>query len=60
MRWVTEQRINLARQMLEETSLPIGRIAENSGFGTAETLRHHFRASVGVSPVAYRRSFSAG
>ena len=55
--WLTQQRIALARQLLESTDLPEDRIAERAGFGTAASFRQHLQAAVGVSPHAYRRTF---
>jgi transcriptional regulator GlxA family with amidase domain len=43
--------------MLEEGEDPIDLVAERSGFGTGAMLRHHFGRIVGVSPLAYRRTF---
>ncbi|MGE2834167.1 GlxA family transcriptional regulator [Mycobacterium sp. SMC-4] len=59
MQWVTDQRVLFARRLLEETTLDIDRIADQSGFGTATLLRHHFRRVVGVTPSDYRRRFNA-
>lgn len=56
--WLTGQRVDLARHLLEATDLPIDRVAEQAGFGTATSMRQHLRASVGVSPQAYRRTFA--
>ncbi|MDX3102755.1 GlxA family transcriptional regulator [Nonomuraea angiospora] len=58
--WLTQQRIALARQLLESTDLPVDRIAERAGFGTAASFRQHLQAAVGVSPHAYRRTFHMG
>jgi transcriptional regulator GlxA family with amidase domain len=55
--WLTRQRVLLARRMLEEGDDPIDLVAERSGFGTGAMLRHHFGRIVGVSPLAYRRTF---
>jgi AraC family transcriptional regulator, transcriptional activator FtrA len=57
-RWLSMQRVLLARQLLEETHLGIDEIAERSGFGSAALLRHHFHRVVGVSPKDYRRTFA--
>ena len=46
-----------AQRLLETTDLRIDEIARNCGFGTATTLRQHFRSVVTSSPAAYRRSF---
>jgi AraC family transcriptional activator FtrA len=56
--WLTEVRVQHARELLERTDLPIDRVAERSGFGTAMTLRHHFRLRLRTSPVAYRKRFN--
>jgi transcriptional regulator GlxA family with amidase domain len=58
VRWLTGQRILLAQELLEETDETIDLIAERAGFGNAATFRHHFRAWRGITPRAYRRTFS--
>ncbi|WKX72137.1 GlxA family transcriptional regulator [Streptomyces sp. XD-27] len=58
-RWLTAQRIELARQLLETSDLPVDLVAHRAGFGTANSLRQHMRSVLGVSPVAYRRTFQA-
>ena len=55
--WVTQQRIRHAQHLLEATDLPVDQVATRAGMGTAASLRQHLRASVGVSPSAYRRTF---
>jgi transcriptional regulator GlxA family with amidase domain len=55
--WLAEQRVALARRLLETTELPIERVAADAGFGTAASLRQHLRAAIGVSPGAYRRMY---
>ena len=35
----------------------IDEIAYDTGFGSAPTLRHHFRRRLNTSPVAYRSHF---
>ena len=55
--WLTRRRIERACQLLERTALPIDDIARSAGFGTAGTLRLHFRSELGVSPSAYRSTF---
>jgi transcriptional regulator GlxA family with amidase domain len=56
--WLIRQRVSAAQRELETSSSSVDRIAEVSGFGTAASLRLHFRRSLGVSPTAYRRRFS--
>ncbi|MYV97971.1 helix-turn-helix domain-containing protein [Streptomyces sp. SID3343] len=55
--WLTTQRVLLARELLEETDLPVDVVAERSGFGSAATLRHHFLRRRGTTPQNYRRTF---
>ncbi len=55
--WLNGQRIELARLLLEESDLPVDRIAVAAGFGTAASLRMHLQTALGVSPSAYRRTF---
>ena len=55
--WLLRQRLLLAQDLLETSSLPVERVAERSGMGSAANLRHQFSAHVGVSPFAYRRTF---
>jgi transcriptional regulator GlxA family with amidase domain len=56
-RWITQQRVDYARGLLERSDLPVESIAFESGFGSATALRQHFQAAVGVAPTAYRRTF---
>lgn len=56
-RWLTLQRVELARRLLETTDLPVDRIAHQAGFGTSASLRQHLGSVLGVSPLAYRRTF---
>ncbi|WAU05710.1 helix-turn-helix domain-containing protein [Streptomyces nigrescens] len=57
LQWLTQQRIERARQLLEETDLTVDRIAAEAGFGTAASLRQHLQSALGVSPRAYRSTF---
>ncbi|MBB4686180.1 GlxA family transcriptional regulator [Amycolatopsis jiangsuensis] len=57
VQWLTQQRVERARQLLEESELPIDRIATEAGFGTAASLRQHLQSALGVSPSAYRSTF---
>ncbi|MFC4004375.1 GlxA family transcriptional regulator [Prauserella oleivorans] len=57
--WLTRQRILHARHLLESTELSVERVAAESGLGTAASLRQHLHAAIGVSPLAYRRTFAA-
>ena len=50
--------VNRAQQLLEVTDLGLDSVAQQSGFGTAALLRHHFTRQLGVAPSAYRRRFA--
>ncbi len=55
--WLQRQRVHLAQRLLEVTDLPVGTVAQRSGFCTAGNLRKHFSRTVHTSPQAYRRAF---
>lgn len=55
--WLIEQRVHLARRLLEETSEPVEAVAGRAGFGSGALMRHHFNERVGVAPLEYRRRF---
>ncbi|MFE7508452.1 GlxA family transcriptional regulator [Promicromonospora sp. NPDC057488] len=55
--WLTRQRVEHARTLLEGTALPVEQVARRCGFGTAQSLRAHLTAALGVTPSAYRRTF---
>lgn len=57
-RWLLDQRLLLARRLLETTDAPIEHVATLSGLGSAATLRLHFKQRLFTSPLAYRRLFA--
>ncbi|HEX5438444.1 MAG TPA: helix-turn-helix domain-containing protein [Gemmatimonadaceae bacterium] len=57
LQWLLHQRILAAQRLLEESDQPVERIADACGFGSAVSLRVHFRREVQTSPLAYRRAF---
>jgi transcriptional regulator GlxA family with amidase domain len=57
--WLLQQRVRHACHLLETTELSVDRVAELAGLGTAASLRHHLRIELGVSPLAYRKTFRA-
>jgi transcriptional regulator GlxA family with amidase domain len=57
--WLVRQRVLHAQGLLETTGMPVDRIADEVGFGSAAVLRQHFGRIVGTSPLAYRRTFEA-
>ena len=58
-RAVERLRVEAARQLLSETTMPVKRIAQRCGFGTEETMRRSFQRVHGVGPADYRARFSA-
>ncbi len=58
-RWLLEQRLRRAELLLETTDLTVDAVAARSGFGSADTLRHHFGRRRGSTPRAHRVAFSA-
>ncbi|KAB2755445.1 transcriptional regulator FtrA [Brucella anthropi] len=55
--WLTMERIAAARELLSQGQASIDDVAASVGFGSAHTLRHHFRQKIGISPAEYRRRF---
>ncbi len=58
-RWLIHERVARAQELLESTAVAVEEVAIACGFGSAATLRHHFRELLGVSPAAYRGKFRA-
>lgn len=58
--WLANARIDAAKQLLESGEYSTKYIASVAGFGSVETLRHHFRTRVGMSPGDYRNRFASG
>ncbi|WP_327298319.1 MULTISPECIES: helix-turn-helix domain-containing protein [unclassified Streptomyces] len=58
LQWLLHQRIERARELLETTKLPMDRVAAASGLGTADSMRRHLARRTGLTPSAYRTSFS--
>jgi AraC family transcriptional activator FtrA len=56
--WLTHERLARARELLESSNMAIERVADVCGFGSADTLRHHFRHHLKLSPVRYRERFA--
>lgn len=57
LQWLLKHRILAAQQLLEETDLSVDRVAEDAGFGSAVSLRVHFRRELSTTPLAYRQAF---
>ncbi|HUQ01513.1 MAG TPA: helix-turn-helix domain-containing protein [Kofleriaceae bacterium] len=60
LQWLLRARVRRAQHLLETTDSSIEAIAGRAGFGSAASLREHFRRGVRTSPLGYRRAFRAG
>ncbi|WP_405735504.1 helix-turn-helix domain-containing protein [Streptomyces sp. NBC_00028] len=58
--WLTQQRVERARHLLESSDLSVDQVARDAGFGTAQSMRQHLQQALGVTPTSYRRTFRAG
>jgi len=56
---VRRLRLEEARRLLEETSLPLKDITVRTGLGDASTMWRAFTRRLGVTPAAYRQRFAA-
>lgn len=55
--WVLLERTARACSLLEATAMSIEQVATAVGFGSADTLRHHFRTRLATTPIRYRAGF---
>jgi transcriptional regulator GlxA family with amidase domain len=53
-------RLEQARKLLTMSSMPIARIAPESGFSSPSHLTAYFRAAHAVTPAKYRTAVAAG
>ena len=54
-RWILTERLARAKDYLAHSRLRIETIAGQTGFGSAASLRHHFRQHYQVTPTEYRK-----
>ena len=57
--WLNRQRILRAQLLLETSDRGLETIAQETGFGTAAVMRHHFLRVLQATPTSYRRAFGA-
>jgi len=57
IKWLIQERVSRASELLESTDLTIDRIGQEVGFQSADTLRYHYRVSYEISPNEYRKRF---
>jgi len=55
--WIIAQRMSLALQLLETSSLSIELIAQHLGFESTTIFRHHFREKFKTTPSSFREKF---
>lgn len=55
--WLVQERVSVAKQLLESPQPAISVVGERTGFGSEESFRRQFRRVAGVSPVHYRKAF---
>ncbi|HWW70436.1 MAG TPA: helix-turn-helix domain-containing protein, partial [Duganella sp.] len=55
--WLLGQRLAHAQWMLESGDASIEVVAQQAGFGSALSLRQHFRTVLQTSPSAYRAAY---
>ncbi|WP_456756325.1 helix-turn-helix domain-containing protein [Bradyrhizobium sp. USDA 4461] len=55
--WVLQERMARACSLLEATTKSVEEVATSIGFGSADTLRRHFRARLDTTPIRYRIGF---
>ncbi|RPF41476.1 AraC family transcriptional regulator with amidase-like domain [Streptomyces sp. Ag109_G2-6] len=58
LQWLLHQRVIRAQELLETTDLPMDRVAHLSGLATTDSLRHHLSRHTGLTPSAYRVTFT--
>lgn len=56
-KWLLTERLQRAQNLLERTDQSIEAVAGLAGFGSAESLRLHFRRTFKTSPQQWRRTF---
>ncbi|HEY2776534.1 MAG TPA: helix-turn-helix domain-containing protein [Gaiellaceae bacterium] len=57
--WLRNERLRLARRLLETSEDPIERVAQHAGYDTPVAMRAQFARRLHTSPRAYRRTFRA-
>jgi AraC family transcriptional regulator len=58
--WLTERRVDRARELMKTSGLPLVDIAIRCGFGDQSALNRSFKRIHGVSPGVWRRKMDCG
>ena len=54
--YITEVRMQEARELLSETELSVGEVAERAGFANSPYFYKVFKKTHGITPAEYRKS----
>ena len=57
MQWLKQERVSRSCILLETTDLSVESISHSVGFNSAEVLRYHFRQTLDICPIEYRKRF---
>ncbi len=57
-RWILQERLNRAKELLTQSKMGIDLIAGQAGFNNAASLRHHFQQHYALTPGQYRQKFT--
>jgi AraC family transcriptional regulator len=57
--WIAQQRLDRARTLLRTTTLPLEQVALRCGYANSSHLSHRFRAALGATPSAFRRTLQS-
>lgn len=55
--WIVAERVEAAKDLLRDGETRLDMVADAVGFGSVDSLRHHFRRRLGLSPTDYRARF---
>lgn len=59
IQWLLEERLTLACELLETTTLTTGIIAKRVGMSSSDLLRKNFQSHLGTSPAEYRKTHAS-
>lgn len=55
--YLIQKRIDVAKDLLTNTNLPINTISDNVGYGNYSYFTRIFKKSIGITPIEYRNQF---
>lgn len=54
--WLSKMRVSYAKDLLDQTDVPLNVVMKSAGFGSAATFRREFRKTCGISPSEWRKT----